>query len=446
MGTNSENRCPSFAGTMERRIGAIGRGIKWAVLGGLLLAAGLASLRTGLFPAVAASSEATTAAVGPASEPASPARSPSFPTWTTRPTPGFICTPTRLWRRPTTCADRGPGTLAYRLAHIRLPDPLPELPLVELKPEPGEEVVPFVYAYVRTLPLPVYRHPMEAALGLPPVRILYSGDQWVSIEGEVEYEGEKWVQINEGEFVRADALVRAQPSRFQGVYLNDQPAYPFAWVNRPIRPSRVPQADPDPAAPLLQRYQIVTIYAEEFHGDELWYMIGPDQWVEQSYVSKVTVDPPPPEVGPGERWIEVDLFEQTLAAYEGERMVYATLISSGRPGKTWTDPGLFRIWAKLPATKMSNPDSHDGAPDWYYLEDVPWTMYFNGATALHAAYWHDAFGFTRSHGCVNLAPRDAEWLFNWTTPYVPPGAEVVYAHGDGTWVWVHYTSPFSDGP
>ncbi|HEC35081.1 MAG TPA: L,D-transpeptidase, partial [Anaerolineae bacterium] len=333
-------------------------------------------------------------------------------------------------------------TTAYRIAHIHLPDPLPELPLVELGADPAENVVLYTYAYVRTLPLPIYRHPMEAALGLPPTRILYSGDQWVSVSGEVEYNGERWIQINREEFARASALVLANPSRFQGVYLTQQPSYPFAWINRSLRPSRTPQGPPDPDGPLYRRYQIVTIYAQEFRGkDELWYLIGPDQWVEQSYVSKVTVDSPPPGVGPGERWIEVDLFEQTLAAYEGERMVYATLISSGRPGFTWTESGLFRIWAKLPAAKMSNPDAEDGSPTWYYLEDVPWTMYFNGATALHAAYWHDAFGFTRSHGCVNLAPRDAEWLFRWTSPYVPPEARVV--HGPGTWVWVHNTSPFS---
>ncbi len=353
--------------------------------------------------------------------------SASLSSLSSSPPPGFICTPGRVSRRRESCLDHGPGITAYRIAHIRLPDPLPELPLVELTPEPDEDVVPYTFAYVRTLPLYIYHHPMEAAMGLPPVRILYSGDQWVSVDGEVEYEGERWIQINAGEFVRADALAFARPSRFQGVYLNEQPEYPFAWINRVVQPSRTPQGPANADAPLYRRYQIVTIYAQEFRGtDELWYLIGPDQWVEQSTVSKVTVDPPP-GVGGG-RWIEVDLFEQTLAAYEGERMIYATLISSGRSGSTWTDSGLFRIWLKVHAGKMSNPDSHDGSPTWYYLEDVPWTLYFNGATALHAAYWHDAFGFTRSHGCVNLAPRDAEWLFNWTSVGNP--------------VWVHNTSPF----
>ncbi len=359
----------------------------------------------------------------------------------TLPATGIVCTPGRVWRWPDGCPSHGPATTAYRLAHIRLPDPLPELSLLELPVDPEQDVVPFQYAYVRSLPLPVYGHPMEAALGLPPLRILYSGDQWVSIDGEVEYEGALWVQINEGEFVLADTLAYANPSRFQGVYLNEQPPYSFGWVNRAVQPSPAPQQPPSAAAPTYSRYDLTTIYAQEYRPpDELWYLIAPDQWVEQSNVSRVTVDPPPAEVGVGEPWIEVDLFEQTLAAYEGPRMVYATLISSGRPGSTWTDSGLFRIWYKLRVGSMNNQDAEDGSPAWYDLEDVPWTMYFNEATALHTAYWHDAFGFTRSHGCVNLAPRDAEWLFNWTTPYVPPDVEDVLA--TGTWVWVHNTSPF----
>jgi lipoprotein-anchoring transpeptidase ErfK/SrfK len=372
---------------------------------------------------------------------ASPPASPPAPIVPTN--QSIVCTPGRVWRQRESCPAQGPATTAYRIAHIRLPDPLPELPLVELTPPPDEEVVPFTFGYVRTLPLEIYRHPLEASMGLPPVRILYSGDQWVSIDGEVEYEGTRWYQINEGEFARADAIILARPSRFQGVYLNEQPAYPFAWINRPTRPSLTPQGAENPNAPTYQRYEIVTIFAQEYlGGEEMWYLIAPDQWVPQSNVSKVTVDPPPAGVGAGERWIEVDLFEQTLAAYEGERMVYATLISSGRPGSTWTDSGLFRIWYKLRAGKMSNPDAQDGSPAWYYLEDVPWTMYFNGATALHSAYWHDSFGFTRSHGCVNLAPRDAEWLFNWTSPYLPEGVKAMAANGNGTWVWVHNTPPW----
>jgi len=95
-------------------------------------------------------------------------------------------------------------------------------------------------------------------------------------------------------------------------------------------------------------------------------------------------------------------------------MVYATLISSGLPG--WdTPPGLFQVWRKVEMAKMS------GAPlkaDYYFLEDVTWAMYFDGAIATHAAYWHNSFGYKHSHGCVNLAPSDARWLFYWAPEVV----------------------------
>jgi lipoprotein-anchoring transpeptidase ErfK/SrfK len=121
------------------------------------------------------------------------------------------------------------------------------------------------------------------------------------------------------------------------------------------------------------------------------------------------------------RWIEINLFEQTIAVYENETLVYATLISTGLPG-WWTRPGLFQIYVKLEADTMRGAFEPDRA-DFYYLEDVPYTMYFDEARALHGAYWHNGFGYPRSHGCVNLAPGDAQWIYNWA--------------GDGDWVYVY---------
>ncbi len=355
----------------------------------------------------------------------------------------YVCVPSLIWRNPELCPTYGPGATAYRLASIALPDPLPELPVLDLpQNKDDQDLLPYTYAHVKTTPQDVYRHPMEAAMGLPPVRTMLSGDWWVSLDGLVEYEGQPWYQINEEEFVPADALSLAAPSRFRGIYLTEQPQHPFAWINRWVHPSLVPQGEINEAVS-LSRYQLVTIFAQEQRGDEIWYLIGPDQWVEQQNVARVDVNPPPQEVPPGGKWIEIDLFEQTIAAYEGERMVYATLISSGRTS-TATPPGLYTLWAKIREGKMSNPDVEDGSPAWYYIEDVPWSMYFHGGYSIHAAFWHDAFGFLRSHGCVNLAPQDAEWMFNWADPFMPDGLDTLYI-GRGTpntWVWVHFSSPF----
>ena len=112
---------------------------------------------------------------------------------------------------------------------------------------------------------------------------------------------------------------------------------------------------------------------------------------------------PPAEVNE-ERWIDVNLSEQVLTAYEGRTPVRTTLVSTGLPG-TPTPVGQFRIWIKFRYDDMAGAD--------YYIEDVPYVMYFHGGYGLHGVTWHGNFGHPMSHGCVNLPTGEAEWLFNW---------------------------------
>ncbi len=108
------------------------------------------------------------------------------------------------------------------------------------------------------------------------------------------------------------------------------------------------------------------------------------------------------------RWIDVNLTTQTLVAYEGETPVMQSLISSGM----WQFPtvtGEFRTWMKYESQDMTG--YHLGYN--YRLDDVPYVMYFFEDYAIHGAYWHNNFGTPMSHGCVNVTPLDAEWLFNW---------------------------------
>ncbi len=330
---------------------------------------------------------------------------------------GTLCVPSLVWRNPQACPQYGPATTAARVAAIQLPDPLPPLDLLPL--EQGSQVAPFTYAQVIVDDAPVYTHPIEAVAGLPPKRSLGVGFLWVSVEAKTEYEAQEWYRINYNEYVPAWALAFYNPSSFQGVALGAQPERPFAWILKAVQPRLTPGGGLNDGAPVYGRYELVQIFASQNLGEEVWYLIGEDQWINQIYVGKVSVTPPPAGVPAGAAWIDIDLFEQTLAAYQGEQMAYATLVSSGLP--QWaTEPGLFQIWLKVAHGKMS------GAParaDYYFLEDVPWSMFFNGATALHGAYWHNSFGYRHSHGCVNLAPLDAQWLFNWTA--------------EGLWIWVH---------
>ncbi len=298
-----------------------------------------------------------------------------------------------------------------------VPDPLPALPV--LPQEQPASVVPFTYARVIQDDAPVYGSLDEAAQDLPPKRTLGVGYVWVSVEEKLTHDGQEYYRINAGEYVKADALSFYAPSTFRGVVLAGQPERPFAWILKAVQPLLTPGGEVNPEAPVYQRYDLVQIFATEYLGDQDWYLIGPHQWINQIYVGKVSPSAPPEGLEADRAWVEVNLFEQTLAAYVGDRMVYATLVSTGLRG--WdTPPGLFQVWLRINHRKMSGGYNR---PDYYFLEDVPWTMYFNRDIALHTAYWHDGFGYRHSHGCVNLAPLDAKWLFEWAP--------------EDLWVWVH---------
>ncbi len=126
--------------------------------------------------------------------------------------------------------------------------------------------------------------------------------------------------------------------------------------------------------------------------------------------------PPPGHGVHGEKWIDVNLTTQTLTAYEGQRAVFTALISSGTSYYP-TVVGTFQIYAKYRTTRMRG----GSGASYYDLPNVPYTMYFYRGYALHGAYWHNNFGTPMSHGCVNLHPSNAEWLFNWA----PMGTKVV---------------------
>jgi hypothetical protein len=141
----------------------------------------------------------------------------------------------------------------------------------------------------------------------------------------------------------------------------------------------------------------------------------------------------------GKKWIDVSIRKQLLVAYEGRRAAYATLVSTGISGMA--DPatthatvrGTFYIHAKHVSATMDG----DEATDSYDLRDVPYIQYFHEGYALHGAFWHDDFGRPRSHGCINLAPTDAAWLFEWTDPVVPPEWHGAVNAEGGTLVWTH---------
>jgi lipoprotein-anchoring transpeptidase ErfK/SrfK len=117
-------------------------------------------------------------------------------------------------------------------------------------------------------------------------------------------------------------------------------------------------------------------------------------------------DEPIVSAGNGGRWIDVNLSQQMVYAYEGDVVVNSFVVSTGVAG-TPTVTGRYKIYVKNRMQDMSGPG--------YYLRDVPYVMFFYGDYGLHGTYWHNNFGVPMSRGCVNLTIDDAAWLFSWAS-------------------------------
>jgi hypothetical protein len=253
----------------------------------------------------------------------------------------------------------------------------------------------------------------------------------VELTGRSEtVDGVRYARTDQG-LIAARHLAAAEPSAFAGVDLvaAPPPRWPFAWLYPKRAGGRIELLD-RPGGAVVGRAEpraIVPVLAET--ADHVQIAAGPDRWIraDDAHVARQTTAPT--GVAADERWIDVDLDEQVLVAYDGATPAYATLISSGHH-TSGTPVGVHRIRTKTARTTMRNPP---GAALSWHVRDVPWAMGYRKNFALHGVYWHDAFGSKRSHGCVNLAPADARWMWGWTRPAVPDGwIEVKAADGAGT--------------
>lgn len=133
-----------------------------------------------------------------------------------------------------------------------------------------------------------------------------------------------------------------------------------------------------------------------------------------------------------EKWIEIDLSDLKLYAWEGNRKVFEFLISTGRPGYN-TPTGEFRVWRKVRSQAYRGGSRERG--DYYYLPNVPFSLFFGGGNvsdwegyAIHGAYWHNDFGIkNRSSGCVNVKPTEMAQLYTWAGPALPEGVGTINA-------------------
>jgi len=333
-----------------------------------------------------------------------------------------LCLPGVYRTDPGDCLPLGPSTFITELAQRGISYPIRPLPAQ--KPDPALQYAPDAYLSVTSGAISMYAT-LDDAISGSPVQSLGAGlMKYLAITQRVDRAEGIFYGLTSGLWVRAadiDASCCIRSGRFQGLLFADNPPNSFGW----IVDQAVPRTAPGYLAPekkmTLYRETVVQIFDVQTADNTKWYMIGLDTWVERRYIRQMVVNPTPPEGIDRNRWIEINLYEQTLAVYEDNRLVFATLIASGID-PFFTRPGLFQVYEKLEKTNMSGAFEPDRS-DYYYLENVPYTLYFDEARAIHGAYWRTLFGYPQSHGCINLSIGDAAWIYSW--------ADV----GDWVYVW-----------
>jgi hypothetical protein len=306
--------------------------------------------------------------------------------------------------------------------------------------------LPYQYARVTTKRAPRYyrmpsveeekqaRRAMQKKGPKPEVvSSLMEGDYFLALADKEarKADGAEFYRTVRGRYVRVSDVELRDPDPVRGEELGKGGwRLPIAFVWGEDRELFAFNGDDATVAGKAEKHARFVI-REELRNGGVTYVVGDAGAVRRNEVRVARQRKAPSGVPANAKWVHVDLVEQTLVAYEGARPVYATLISSGKEG--YEPPtGLFQVQQKYISTTMNAEDPIDG---FYEVEEVPWTLYYHGGYALHGAYWHTDFGKVRSHGCTNIAPVDARWIYYWSDPEVPPAWHAVRFQPETTWVY-----------
>ncbi|MEB2312936.1 MAG: L,D-transpeptidase [Sorangiineae bacterium] len=252
---------------------------------------------------------------------------------------------------------------------------------------------------------------------------------YVAIDKTFSWNGRTWYKTTKGLVTPADRFWQTAGFKFQGVELGSEVKLPVAWVygGRKTAPTYTIDADQRiKPAKAVERFVAIPLTGREAQiAGNTYSETTEGTWIKNAQVRIARPSAPPTDLTPAERWVDVNLTQQTLVAYEGTTPVYATLVSSGKKStikdKDHSTPtGQWRIREKHITTTMDGDGTAAGDLP-YSIEDVPFVQYYQGSYAIHAAFWHQNFGVQMSHGCVNLAPLDAKWVFLFTDPRLPRG-------------------------
>ncbi len=270
--------------------------------------------------------------------------------------------------------------------------------------DPSYNTLKYQYALVTNEQAKVYPSLKAASSNSINYALLPKNPAYVAILGGQTLDGNSFVELESGQWIAVNDLRIVKPSSFSGILLDRQVDFRFGWV---LKDTESVDAQ---GVPVLRysRYEII----REIPSRVLkagYISVGDDEWLPEAALALTDANIPEDAGRYQCRFIHVDLTGQILRLYDGCQLIFATLVSTGE-NPAWTFPGWFFVNHKDEEAHLNSPQETISS---YYLESVPYFMSYYGDLGLHGVYWHDDFGTPVSHGCINLSPADARWLYEW---------------------------------
>jgi hypothetical protein len=321
---------------------------------------------------------------------------------------GTVATPNPTITLTVAPTDAPTSTTIPTVTATPVPTPTSLLPFTPQAPwyqtlDPSLGVLKYKYANVVNAKAKVYASFQDAVGKTGNYGHLPNYPAYVAyIASRAGADGQTYYLVNYGWMTGGD-LQLLTPSTFTGILLTREITFRFGWVLADTQSINTVWAP----VQTYKRYQVVheVPAATQKPG---YIAIGADEWLPEAALTLVN-PAVPAEAGPDTcRFIYANLVTQTLSVYDKCKLVFATLISSGK--NSWTFEGRFAILYKVEYSSITPPATSTSE---YYIEGVPYFMTYSGNFGFHAAYWHDSFGAPASHGCINLSPADAKWLYDW---------------------------------
>ena len=319
-----------------------------------------------------------------------------------------LCPPGRYTVQPEDCLPYGPSQVVNQLAEQGFP--FPQRGLSAHRPDASLSELPVRVAMLEEGTSPYYPSLSDAVSGGAAMgHIAGGGGKYVTVTDVAYSDGRNFVRMANGGWI--EATPHWSWPKWQGLEFYATPKQNFGFTIDNIQSFSAPSFAAPSTGISYTKYDSFPIYNYAEAEGYKWYEASPGEWIPSLKSREVLVNTHRPEGVDRDRWIAIDLENQTLAVYENSELKFATVIASGSGG-LYSDPGVYEVYHKIELHTMQGSYTADRS-DFFYYESVPWALYYNHAQAIHGIYWPAVLGFKQSHGCINMFPGDANWLFHW---------------------------------